>query len=96
MPQKRRMSALDYETVRPFLNISTARINAARAALVDGLTLQTIADANGWTSRQTVNDAVDVVCEMHERQRKSQQAMEAYRLQTESDSATSSKKKPGA
>lgn len=57
---KRRMTAVEFDAIRPLLNISPQRIEAARAALVDGLTLQAIATPNGWT-RQAVNDAVTVV-----------------------------------
>ncbi len=57
---KRRMTAAEFEAVQPLLHISQDRIDAARAALVDGRTHQAIAAPHGWT-RQAVNDAVTVV-----------------------------------
>src|SRR5476649_1648547 len=57
---KRRMTAADFEAVRPLLRISQDRVDAARAALVDGLPHQAIATPYGWT-RQAVNDAVTAV-----------------------------------
>ncbi len=58
---KRRITAAEFEAVRPLLqHISQDRIDAARAALVDGTAHQTIATPHGWT-RQAVNDAVTAV-----------------------------------
>ena len=57
---KRRMSAAEFNAVRPFLKISEDRIEAARRALVDGETLQAVGKHYGW-SRQAVGDAVGVV-----------------------------------
>ena len=57
---KRRVTAAEFDAVKPLLHISPDRIDAARAALVDGLTHQQIASPHGWT-RQAVNDAVTVV-----------------------------------
>jgi hypothetical protein len=75
MPAKRKMSAPEFEAVRPLLpNIAPARIEAARAVLVEGKTLQAVADAHGWKARQTVSDCVNVVCEAHARWMQSQEA----------------------
>lgn len=72
MRAKRRMTAAEFEAVRPLLNISDDRIKAARLALVDGQTLQAVGDQFGW-SRQAVGDAVSVVWkkleDYHESQR---------------------------
>ncbi len=57
---RRRVTAAEFDAIRPLLRISQDRIDAARAALVDGLTQQAIATPYGW-SRQAVNDAVTVV-----------------------------------
>jgi len=57
---KRRMTAAEFDAVQPLLHMSQDRIDAARAALVDGLTQQEIAAPHGWT-RQAVNDAVTSV-----------------------------------
>lgn len=57
---RRRVTAAEFDAIRPLLRISQDRIDAARAALVDGLAQQTIATPYGWT-RQAVNDAVTVV-----------------------------------
>jgi len=67
------MISAEFEAVRPFLKISDDRINAARAALVDGLTLQTVGDRYGW-SRQAVGDAVGAVWRALENYHQSQRA----------------------
>jgi len=58
--KSRHMTASEFEAVRPLLNISKDRIDAAYSALVLGEVLQRIADQYGW-SRQAVNDAANVV-----------------------------------
>lgn len=73
MRVKRRMAAAEFEAVRPLLRISEDRINAARAALVDGDTLQAVATVYGW-SRQAVGDAVDAVWRAYEMYQESQRA----------------------
>lgn len=67
------MAGADFEAVKPMLKISSDRINAARAALVDGRTWQSIADDYGWT-RQNVGKAVSVVWRMFEIFQQSQKA----------------------
>lgn len=63
-PGKRRMTVAQFEEVRPYLStISLERIEAARMALVEDLSMQSIANHFGWKSRQTVSDAVDRVFE---------------------------------
>jgi hypothetical protein len=58
---KRRITAAEFEAIRPLLqHLSRERIDAARAALVEGTPHQAIAAPHGWT-RQAVNDAVTVV-----------------------------------
>jgi len=42
---KRRLSAAEFDTVRPLLKISDDRITAARAHLVDGLTMQAVGES---------------------------------------------------
>jgi len=71
MRLKRRMTATEFEAVRPLLNISDDRIEAARLALVEGRTLQAVGDQFGW-SRQAVGDAVSVVWKKLEDYRESQ------------------------
>jgi hypothetical protein len=70
---KRRMTAIEFEAVRPLVNISEERSKQARAALVDGLTLASIAEAYD-TSRQNVNDVVRIVWQGFERYQESQRA----------------------
>jgi dsRNA-specific ribonuclease len=70
---KRRMSATDFDAIRPLLpNIREDRCAAARAALVDGETLAAIATRYGW-SRQAINTLVNTFCDAltryHEAQR---------------------------
>lgn len=73
MRAKRRMTAAEFEAVRPLLKISDDRINAARSALVDGDTLQAVAEVYGW-SRQAVGDAVNAVWRTYELYHESQRA----------------------
>lgn len=55
---KRRMTAADFDAVRPLLkNVSKERGDAARSALVDGETLAVIAERLGC-SRQAINNVV--------------------------------------
>jgi len=70
------MSAAEFNAVRPFLKISEDRIEAARRALVDGDTLQTVGKHYGW-SRQAVGDAVGVVWRAFGDYKESQQATAA-------------------
>jgi hypothetical protein len=74
MRAKRRMTGHEFDAIRPLLNISEDRVNAARAALVDGQTLQGVANLYGWGARQTVGDAVRVVWETFEKYNESQRA----------------------
>jgi hypothetical protein len=60
MRNKRKMMAIEFDSIRPLLNISDDRIQAARSALVDNETYQAVANRYGWT-RQAVGDSVDVV-----------------------------------
>ncbi len=70
MRQKRRMTAPEFDAIRPLLKISTERRDAARAALVDGETLAVVGERFGW-SRQAVGDAVNVVWRTLENYRES-------------------------
>jgi len=61
-PGKRRLTAQQFEAVRPHLGrLSDQRVQAARMALVDDLPMDGIAKHFGWSSRQTVSDAVSSV-----------------------------------
>lgn len=73
MRAKRRMSAAEFEAVCPLLKISDDRIKAARAALVDGQTLQAVGNQFGW-SRQAVGDSVNAVWRTLESYHESQRA----------------------
>lgn len=73
MKAKRRMTGAEFEALRPLLKISDERVQAARLALVDGQTLQGVANLYGW-SRQAVGDAVKVVWKTFERYHESQRA----------------------
>ncbi|WP_058565156.1 TrfB-related DNA-binding protein [Xylella fastidiosa] len=81
MRAKRRMTAAEFEAVRPFLKISDDRIKAARAALVEGQTLQAVGDCFGW-SRQAVDQAVRVVWHTLEKYRESQRAVPGWQQVT--------------
>lgn len=73
MKSKRRMTAAEFEAVRPLLNISAERIEAGRCFLVDGRTLQAVGDQFGW-SKQAVHDAVGKIWLAFERHLASQRA----------------------
>jgi hypothetical protein len=73
MKAKRRMTVAEFEAVKPLLRISADRIEAARCAVVDGQTLQGVANLYGWT-RQAVDAAVRVVWATHARFQDSQRA----------------------
>lgn len=65
---KRRLTAADFAAVRPTLilmQISEARIEAARAVMVDGKPLAIIAHEHGWTA-PAVSKTVRRVWEVHE------------------------------
>lgn len=72
MREKRRMTAVEFEALRPLLTISAERIEAARLALVEGQTLAAVGEKFGFT-RQAAGDAVSVVWkrleDYHEAQR---------------------------
>lgn len=73
MKAKRRMTGTEFEALRPLLKISDDRVEAARLALVDGQTLQGVANLYGW-SRQAVGDAVGIVWKTFEKYHESQRA----------------------
>ena len=67
------MTRAEFEAVRPLLKISEDRIEAARAVLVEGQTLQALGERFGW-SRQAVFDAVNAVWRTLESYHESQRA----------------------
>jgi predicted DNA-binding protein (UPF0251 family) len=46
---KRRLTAQEFETAKPYLRISADRLEAARLVMVDGLPAITAAERYGWT-----------------------------------------------
>ncbi len=54
------MAEVEFEAIRPLLNISDVHIAATRSYLVDGETFRTIAERHGW-SHQAVADSVNGV-----------------------------------
>jgi hypothetical protein len=73
MRDKRRMSANEFEALRPLMSISKDRQDAARMALVDGQTLQGIGNIYKLT-RQAVGSSVSAVWKVYERWQESQRA----------------------
>lgn len=57
---KRRMTAAEFDAVIPLIKISDKRRDAARMAMVDGMTFQAVADKLDCT-RQAVDDAIGSV-----------------------------------
>lgn len=73
-PKRRRLTAAEFEAVRPLLNLAEHRIDAAYAALVNDEVLQQIADRHGYKSRQAVNDAINAVWATFQAYKVAQQA----------------------
>lgn len=62
MKATRRLAAAEFDAVRPLLTrIAEPRIAAARSVLVDGQSMQAVATAHGWASRNTVLECVNAV-----------------------------------
>jgi hypothetical protein len=76
MRDKRRMTANEFEALRPLMSISKDRQDAARMALVDGQTLQGIGNIYKLT-RQAVGSSVSAVWKVYERWQESQRAAAA-------------------
>ena len=74
--KKKRMTAAEFESVRPHLNMTEDRINAARAALVENETLESIAQPYGW-NKQAVGTAVNTVWTIFQRVKESLRVAEA-------------------
>lgn len=69
---KRRMTAVEFEALRPYLtSISVDRLNAAKACMVDGRTMPSVAADYNWT-RQSVNECIGIVWKAFERYHESQ------------------------
>jgi hypothetical protein len=67
MTGKRRLTAPEFEAIRPMLRMTEDRIEAARLALVEGQTLQGVANIFNWKSRQAVGDAVRIAWGAYEK-----------------------------
>lgn len=67
MAVRHRLTGHEFDALRPLLtSISQERIEAARSAMVDGSTLQSIATRYGWT-KPAVSKCVAVVWAQHEK-----------------------------
>jgi hypothetical protein len=67
----RRLTAAQFDAVRPLTRITDKRAEVARLAMVDGQSLQGVADLH-QTTRSYVSDAVRVIWEAYERFMESQ------------------------
>ena len=76
MHNKRRMTAHDFEAVRPLVRISDSRLEAARCALVDDEPLDVIGERYGWR-KQSVSDCVTTVWKTLEAFQEGQRAQQA-------------------
>ena len=65
MRAKRHMTAEEFEVVRVRLRerINATRLEAARLALVEGMTMQSVANRFNWSTRQAVYDIVRIACD---------------------------------
>ncbi|HEY4963131.1 MAG TPA: TrfB-related DNA-binding protein [Candidatus Saccharimonadales bacterium] len=70
---KRRSTEAEFNSVIPFLSISKDRINAAKKVIVDGKTLQTVADEYRL-SRQSIDGSVTAVWSTIQKYREAQSA----------------------
>lgn len=75
--KSRKLSAVDFEAVRPLLGISEDRIEAARLAMVDGKKLAEIAENYGW-SRQAVDMAIRNVWNKYQKLQESRAIVAGY------------------
>jgi hypothetical protein len=78
--KKKRMTAAEFDIVLPHLNMTEDRINAARAALVENQTLESIAQPYGW-NKQAVGTAVNTVWTIFQRVQESLRIAEAAKIQ---------------
>lgn len=60
MKSKKRLTAAQFEMIRPRLRMTENRIAAARGVMVDGLAAREAAEPYGWV-RQNVTDAVNLI-----------------------------------
>ena len=65
-PSSHRLTARQFKTAKTMLRMGEDRLEAARQVLVDGKSMQDIADRHGW-SRQRVYTAVRSVLNAWER-----------------------------
>ena len=77
--KKKRMTAAEFDSVLPHLNMTEDRINAARAALVENETLESIAQPYGW-NKQAVGTAVNTVWTIFQRVKESLRIAEAGKI----------------
>lgn len=73
--KSRNLTAIQFEAVRPFLRISSDRIEAARLAMVEGQKLADIAAQFDWKSRQAVSAAVALVWDAYKKLQQSQKIL---------------------
>lgn len=65
MRSKKRLTAVEFDMLRPFLKMTEDRIAAARAMMVDGLSGRDAAAPHGWV-RQNATDAANLVWRAYE------------------------------
>lgn len=76
----RRLTPIEFEAARALVNkMSDARVAAARSVLVDGASLQSASDAQGWVSRNTAHEAAQRIWAAHERAQELAQEADAAR-----------------
>lgn len=76
--KSRILSEAQFATIRPFLRISEARIEAARLAMVTNSTYEEIRAANGWKSKQAVERIVCKVWATWQKYQESQAVAAKY------------------
>lgn len=86
MSTKKRMTAAEFEAVRPFVKIAAQRVEAARAVMVDGSTMIAVGKKYGWT-KQAVDNAVRVVWSAYESYNQSKQVTARIEAEQRSDVA---------
>lgn len=76
---KKRITAAEFDSILPLLNMTDSRLAAARSALVDGEAFQAVGDRLGC-SRQAIYDAVATVWRVWEKYQEAQRTAANFEL----------------
>jgi hypothetical protein len=91
--KSRTLTVIEFEAIRPFLGISSERIEAARLAMVEGKKFAEVAEAFGWKSRQSVDRAVANVWAEFQKYKQSQEVVAQLTAESNKKTDKAAKKK---